>query len=82
MRVANGAKAFTCTYSLLVYLPQEKATIPETHTAPQKMASQKETSLEKTSIFRGYVSFRVGNMMILTYTQECFFFEEIGILNG
>ena len=58
MGVANGAKAFTYTYSLLVYLPQEKATIPETNTAPQKMAPQKETSLEKTSIFRGYVSFR------------------------
>ena len=58
MGVANGAKAFTYAYSLLVYLPQEKATIPETNTAPQKMTSQKETSLEKTSIFRGYVSFR------------------------
>ena len=38
-------------------------TLPETSVAPEKMASQKETSLP-TINFQGYVSFREG-----TYTD-------------
>ena len=47
--------------------------MPGADSLPLKIEISKKQIIFQSSIFRGYVSFRVGNMMILAYTQECFF---------